>query len=176
MTPITKLFNRIRHHPNGRFLALSAPVALGAVAYYMLVGDHVFTGSTVLEVCGHHLNTPAPPPSNKMDTPLDAAFEAVILGCMAKKREDRPDDAGALLAALEALDGVEPWTQTDGRAWWEANATQRDSKGAWHVDFTTSAATPAPGSVRPTGDRKVLVDLDARGTSAPTPSADSSTE
>jgi serine/threonine protein kinase len=34
--------------------------ALGAVAYYMLVGDHVFTGSTVLEVCGHHLNTPAP--------------------------------------------------------------------------------------------------------------------
>jgi eukaryotic-like serine/threonine-protein kinase len=138
--------------------------ALGAVAYYMLVGDHVFTGSTVLEVCGHHLNTPAPLPSHKMSAALDAEFESLIARLLAKNREDRPANARELLHELNTLGGVGQWSQDDARTWWEANAIRRESRGAWHVDFAGSGTTPT-GAGRGTSRPRLMVDLDHRMTS-----------
>jgi serine/threonine protein kinase len=36
--------------------------SLGAVGYFALTGTHVFEGSTLVEVCSHHLHTPPEPP------------------------------------------------------------------------------------------------------------------
>src|SRR5690606_31795371 len=39
--------------------------ALGAVGYFLLTGEHVFSGRTVVEICSHHLHTEPEPPSSR---------------------------------------------------------------------------------------------------------------
>ena len=126
------------------------------VAYFLLVGDHLFTGNSALEVCVKHLNTVPVPPSRRTTNPIDPAFEALVLRLLAKNRDERPDDARALLDELQTLNGVAPWTPGEAQAWWKANATLRDLDGAWHVDFAASGPTPT-GTV-PT----LAVDFDGR--------------
>jgi len=45
--------------------------ALGAVGYFLLTGEHVFTGKTVVEVCAHHLHTDPVPPSERLGRPVE---------------------------------------------------------------------------------------------------------
>ncbi|MCA9633409.1 MAG: serine/threonine protein kinase, partial [Myxococcales bacterium] len=91
--------------------------ALGAVAYFLLVGEPVFTGDTVVEICAHHLHSEPEPPSQRLGRPIDAGLEALVLRCLAKDPAARPESAAALGEALGALE-IEPWTSADAEAWW----------------------------------------------------------
>src|SRR4029434_7279937 len=64
--------------------------ALGCVAYYLLTGEQVFTGDTVLKVITQHLQAVPVPPSERTELPIPAILEQLVLACLAKKREDRP--------------------------------------------------------------------------------------
>ncbi|MBW2525152.1 MAG: serine/threonine protein kinase, partial [Deltaproteobacteria bacterium] len=94
--------------------------ALGAVGYYMLTGTPVFESGTVVEVCAHHLHTPPTPPSERLGKAILPELEQVVLDCLAKKPEDRPQTAHELTQRLEAIDltGQERWTEARARAWW----------------------------------------------------------
>jgi serine/threonine protein kinase len=46
--------------------------SVGAVAYFLLTGQHVFDGRTVIEICGNHLHTPPEPPSLRLGRPVPA--------------------------------------------------------------------------------------------------------
>jgi eukaryotic-like serine/threonine-protein kinase len=92
--------------------------ALGGVGYFLLCGRSPFEGASVLEVCGHHLHTPAEPPSRKLGTELPAALEALVLGCLEKKPEQRPRDADELYQALLECARTLPWSLADARSWW----------------------------------------------------------
>jgi serine/threonine protein kinase len=76
--------------------------ALGAVGYFLLTGQDVFSGRTVPEVCGHHLHSTPVPPSRRLGAPVPAGLEAAILACLAKDPARRPSSATALRAALRA--------------------------------------------------------------------------
>jgi serine/threonine-protein kinase len=91
--------------------------AVGAVGFFLVAGRPPFEGS-LIEVCGHHLHTPAPRPSDVLGRGLPRALEDVLLRCLEKDPERRPASAAALQEALGAL-GVGEWTQDDARAWWE---------------------------------------------------------
>ncbi|HEV8549595.1 MAG TPA: serine/threonine-protein kinase, partial [Polyangiaceae bacterium] len=81
--------------------------ALGAVAYFLLTGQHVFQGNSVVEVLGGHLFEAPVPPSERLAQPLPAALEALVLRCLAKDPAARPASAEALLAELSAVsDGL----------------------------------------------------------------------
>ena len=95
--------------------------ALGAVGYYLLTGTHVFTGKSVVEVCGHHLHSQPVPPSERLGSPLPAGLEALLLQCLAKSPAERPASAAELAARLGACADVGTWTEGDARAWWEAH-------------------------------------------------------
>ena len=95
--------------------------ALGAVAYYLVTGSHVFTGQSVVEVCGHHLHTEPESPSSRLGRPLPADLEAIILRALAKKPSDRPASASELEQGLARCSGVEPWTAEHARMWWAAH-------------------------------------------------------
>jgi len=92
--------------------------ALGAVAYYLLVGQPVFTGESIVEVCGHHLHTPPVPPSERTHHPVPPALERLILRCLEKDPTDRFPSMEALLHALRELTGVGHWSTEDASAWW----------------------------------------------------------
>jgi len=92
--------------------------ALGAVAYFLLTGEPVFPGDTVVEVCSEHLHTPPTPPSERLGKPIAADLERLVLDCLAKDPAARPQTAAELQDRLEQLEDFGRWTVADARTWW----------------------------------------------------------
>jgi serine/threonine-protein kinase len=93
--------------------------ALGAVGYFMLTGKPVFEGSTLVEVCSHHLHSEPEPPSKKLGTPLPDDVEALLLDCLHKEPADRPESAAELSKRLQACESMGEWTEPMARDWWD---------------------------------------------------------
>jgi len=98
--------------------ARSDVYALGAVAYYLVTGEPVFTGASVIEICMKHVREPVPRPGER-GVRLDAAFEDLIMRCLAKSPADRPANAAELLKELDAWACDERWTPKDAAEWWQ---------------------------------------------------------
>jgi eukaryotic-like serine/threonine-protein kinase len=106
--------------------ALSAKVdgradlySLGCVAYYLLTGRQVFEGDTVMQVFAQHLQTAPTPPSERGPATVPPDLERLVLSCLAKNPEDRPQSAAALDRQLALVD-VEAWTDDHAQQWWAA--------------------------------------------------------
>jgi len=91
--------------------------ALGCVAYYLLTGEQVFTGDTVLQVITQHLQAVPVPPSERTELPIPATLEHLVLACLAKQPEERPQNARQLAQSLATIDGM-TWGEEDARRWW----------------------------------------------------------
>ena len=77
--------------------------ALGALGYFLLTGEPPFSGATVAEVCAHHLHTVPPSPSHRVGRFVPRALESLILRCLAKSPESRPESAARLRLELIEL-------------------------------------------------------------------------
>lgn len=102
--------------------------ALGAVGYYLLTGEHVFSGRTVIEVLGHHLHTEPIPPSRRLGDPVPEDLERLVLDCLRKDPKERPQSAAELRGRLEACTGVGRWTQRSAEKWWSVHAPMLEAK------------------------------------------------
>jgi serine/threonine-protein kinase len=91
--------------------------ALGCVAYWLLTGRTVFEG-TVMEVLAQQVSTPPVPLSQRVDWKIPEGLERLVLACLAKNPDDRPQTADALLARLIVLCQSHAWSQDDARSWW----------------------------------------------------------
>jgi serine/threonine-protein kinase len=91
--------------------------AVGCVAYYLLTAEQVFKGDTVLKVITQHVHTSPVPPSERTERPIPPALDRLVLACLAKKPEDRPQNARQLAQALGAIDGT-PWSEEEAARWW----------------------------------------------------------
>ena len=90
--------------------------ALAAVGWFLLVGENVFPGKNVVEVCSHHLHTPPQRPSERTDNAIPKALETILMSALQKKAADRPASAKAMRDALRALELT--WTIDDAELWW----------------------------------------------------------
>jgi serine/threonine-protein kinase len=82
--------------------------ALGATLFHMVAGRVPFEASTPSEVMRKHLKEPLTPPDH-INTTLSAGIAEVIEVMMAKKKQDRYDNAEELLLDLKAVrDGQAP--------------------------------------------------------------------
>ena len=97
--------------------------ALGAVGYFLLTGQTVFTGSSVIEICVQHVNAKPVPPSIRLGGDISHALETLILQCLAKHPDDRPQTAEIFLNRLAMCD-VQAWPRQEAAAWWTQNATR----------------------------------------------------
>ena len=124
--------------------------ALGAVGYFLLTGHHVFDAATVVEVCSKHLLEAPVPPSQRLGRAVPPDLEALILACLAKRREDRPASAQALLADLLACADAGKYDVAAARAWWtDRGATLR-----------------ARVKAKRTGARRAMMTIDLHGRGA----------
>jgi eukaryotic-like serine/threonine-protein kinase len=123
--------------------------ALGCVAYYLLTGRQVFEGGTVMQVIAKHLQEAPVPPSQRAPIAVPPALEQLVLSCLAKKPEDRPQSAAELARALAAIDVV-PWTAIQAREWWvAARALSGDGNSG------ASLPPPSPSSAETRLERPV---------------------
>ncbi len=91
--------------------------SLGAVAYFLVTGRPPFDEAQTMKVLFAHANQPPTPPSQLgVDVPQDV--EQVILRCLAKKTDDRYQDAKQLMAALDACQDATGWDRDDAARWW----------------------------------------------------------
>ncbi len=112
--------------------------ALGAVAFFLITGRRLFTGRTVIEVCSQHLHDTPESPSAVLGQTIEPTFEALILRCLAKEPDDRPQDGAALAEELAALT-VSGWTTSDARAWWRSYEGKPDADVCDPLDRTQLA-------------------------------------
>jgi serine/threonine-protein kinase len=82
------------------------------------VGADVFTGKSVVEVCGHHLHSQPVPPSERGRGAVASDLEALLLSCLSKKPDDRPDSASELRRRLRACEDFGAWSEDAAREWW----------------------------------------------------------
>ena len=115
--------------------------ALGAVGYYLLTGEQVFSGN-IVEICGHHLHTEPTPPSQRLGCELPSELEALIMQCLAKNPGDRPQSAREIRERLAALHDIPRWRQTDAREWWDnhGEAVQPETTDSTHSEVTRTLA------------------------------------
>jgi serine/threonine-protein kinase len=106
--------------------------ALGAVAYYLLTGTHVFAGNSIVEVCGHHLHSAPEPLSARLGKPVMSELEDMVLSCLEKDPAQRPQTAFELEQRLLDCAAVSPWTSADAQRWWSLHGER-------------SRKTPPPG-------------------------------
>jgi serine/threonine-protein kinase len=92
--------------------------ALGAVGYYLLTGQPMFTGKTGVDVCIQHVTKPVTPPSKIAAHHISPELEAIIMRCVAKSPGDRYPSALALGDALKALPATTDWNASEARLWW----------------------------------------------------------
>jgi hypothetical protein len=91
--------------------------ALGAVAWFLLVGRPVFEGSSIVSVCGKHLHSVPQRPSEALGASIPSELEDVVLACLAKRPADRPEGARALRARFEATGLAARWTAERAAEW-----------------------------------------------------------
>jgi len=115
--------------------AASDIYALGAVAYYLATGRHVFEAATLWELAARHMSMAPDPLPRELNEPL----AKLVLACLAKKPEDRPAGAAALEKSFALMDG---WSQDDAEAWW------RDRRAALAGQRRSRSPATTPGVLR----------------------------
>ncbi|MCI0835711.1 MAG: serine/threonine-protein kinase PknK, partial [Chloroflexi bacterium] len=77
--------------------------SLGAMLYEMVTGRPPFVGDDDIAIIGQHINTPpvAPIWHNKS---LPRTLDSLIMRLLSKNPAERPDSAGDVVAALDAID------------------------------------------------------------------------
>ncbi|MGE0403606.1 MAG: serine/threonine-protein kinase [Kofleriaceae bacterium] len=133
----TPLFLAPESAAHGIADARSDIYALGAVAWFLLFGVPVFSGTTLVQVCAQHLHATPTPPTNA--PPLPASLEQLLRDCLAKTPDARPADASAFSTRLDALVDIPTWTSADAKAWWQEWGT-RLPRPAHHAPTNAGAS------------------------------------
>jgi len=93
--------------------------SLGCVAYWLLTGRAVFEAKTPMKTVLSHVRDAPVPPSQRAKIEIPAALEQLVLDCLEKDPDHRPQSAEDLANALRAIDLAAAWTQETARQWWE---------------------------------------------------------
>lgn len=96
--------------------------AIGAVGYFMLTGQPPFTTANPEMVFEQVLGVMPLSPSQVGASASIPALDAIVMRCLAKSPDDRPDSAAQLRTRLEELAAKHPWTADEANAWWRANS------------------------------------------------------
>ena len=92
--------------------------ALGCVAYWLLAGARVFEAATRHDMLVMHAHQRPDPPSRRMKADILDPLESIVMECLDKNPNRRPQSAAELSERLAALRLEERWTQARMEAWW----------------------------------------------------------
>ncbi|HEX6274566.1 MAG TPA: serine/threonine-protein kinase [Polyangiaceae bacterium] len=121
--------------------------SLGALAHFLLTGEPVFDGKSVVEVCAAHLHEAAPAPSSRRPG-LPIELDAIVLRCLEKKPEARFAGALELRAALLACNVGETWDGARAEAWWAEHREAFRQHCAARRTEAAGTGSPAGGGAR----------------------------
>ncbi len=138
------------------FDARSDLYALGCVAYWLLTGKLVFEADTPLEAIMAHIQQQPERPSLRTGLPICEELDQLVMDCLRKDPDERPQSAEDLLTRLRAIEVEVPWTHERAASWWgkhhpESWGGQPATTSDLHEVGTQSLWQPADGSRPPGG-------------------------
>src|SRR5262249_55408010 len=89
----------------------------GAVRYFLLTGHPVFIGNNGVEVIRQHVQDTPMLPTERAARPMSPQLEQLVMSCLAKSPDERPQTAAAMAETLTHCIPVVPWTQEDAARW-----------------------------------------------------------
>jgi serine/threonine-protein kinase len=112
--------------------------ALGCVAYYLLTGQLVFEADTPMKMLMQHLHAEPIPPSRRTELPIPPQLDDLVMACLQKDPNLRPQNAEELFRLACECRGCEGWSQERAKAWWEVH--MRDFTGPLTITGTPESA------------------------------------
>ena len=77
----------------------------------------MFEAASSFQVIAKHIQQVPVPPSQRTELEIDPTLERLVLSCIAKNPEDRPQTAAELDRELGEIQ-TEPWSQEEAQRWW----------------------------------------------------------
>jgi hypothetical protein len=105
---------------HNRFDTRSDIYALACVAYWLLTGTVVFEGDTAAAVMTAHIRDRPELPSQRTELPIPRDLEDLLMACLEKEPDDRPQSVEELSRRLGAVELKRRWTQQRAERWWQA--------------------------------------------------------
>jgi serine/threonine-protein kinase len=119
--------------------------ALGCVAYYLLTGQLVFEAETPMKMLMQHVHAQPVPPSQRTELPIPRELDDLVLACLQKDPNLRPQNAEELFRMAKGCTVCANWANTEARRWWEAHLPELS--GPLTIDTTDPETSPAPVGV-----------------------------
>ena len=110
--------------------------SLGCVAYWLLTGNLVFEADNTMQMLVHHVKDAPKPPSQAAPHEVPPELDAIVLECLAKRPEQRPEDASALAERLAAVPVRHAWSEERARKWWDEHLPRPRPLAAGAIDPT----------------------------------------
>jgi serine/threonine-protein kinase len=101
--------------------------ALGCVGYWLLTGERVFEAENRADMLVMHAHQRPVPPSKRAGISVPARLEEIILRCLDKNPNKRPQTALELGDMLRELGIDQQWTRARRRQWWIEHRPERDA-------------------------------------------------
>ncbi len=95
--------------------------ALGCVGYWLLTGKPVFEATTRHDILIMHAHQRPVLPSKRIDVALHSGLEGLVMACLEKNPNRRPQSARELKEGLLALSFKHSWSAERARLWWKKN-------------------------------------------------------
>jgi len=92
--------------------------ALGCVAYYALTGQLVFEADTPMKMLLQHVQAEPIPPSQRTELPIPRELDELVLACLQKDPNKRPQNAEVLLDMAIGCKTGDCWNQNLAKGWW----------------------------------------------------------
>ncbi len=93
--------------------------ALGCVAYFLLTGKRVFNEASAMQALVDHVHNKPAPPSEKTTLTIPQEVDELVLACLEKDPDNRPQDAGAVRQRIVSGRLADGWTGAHATVWWE---------------------------------------------------------
>jgi serine/threonine-protein kinase len=99
--------------------------SLGCVGYWLLTGETVFDGENAIAVAVAHVQSTPTPPSQRSNLEIPPALDEVILACLEKDPDDRPQEVEEVRRLLNEcpLPGESSWDESRAEEWWALHMT-----------------------------------------------------
>lgn len=109
--------------------------AVGCVGYWLLTGQRVFEATTRADMLVMHAHQRPILPSKRVDRAISPELEELVMTCLEKNPNKRPQSAGELMELLSALTFPTPWSDERRALWWRTNLAEKSE----------APDAPAPG-------------------------------
>ncbi len=116
--------------------------SLGAVGYFLLVGQPIVDGATPREIFLKQLHEAPASPARRLGRSVDASLERLILQCLAKDPAQRPLSARVLEEELSRCASAGQWTQAVATEWWRTHHARLELPPAGKVAERTLVILP----------------------------------